>query len=335
MTSSASPGDALLARVFRDSVARHMISDVPVGSCLSGGIDSSGIVCEMRLQNRDGLIRTFSLEVPGTSFDEKKYQEIVAAQARTEHHSTSIDAEKLLEDLPDLVRVQEEPFENLSVYGQYLVMKMAHESGMKVLLDGQGADELLAGYHTFYGYDTFGKRWLFSRLPWFVRKMYKKPKWFRGEPRKMRAPRNLREALSLAFAAYSLPALLRFEDRNSMRWSIEARVPYLDREFVDACNSLDEKSKLEGKATKKALRGALRGIVPDVILDRRDKIGFWTPDRQLLERPEVRQFVAGIIESETFKRRPYWDATKVKLDAPDVWKLVLVELWLREYIDAP
>jgi asparagine synthase (glutamine-hydrolysing) len=320
-----------LAKVFRESVARHMISDVPVGSCLSGGIDSSGIVCEMRTLNPDGLIQTFSLEVPGTSFDERKYQQEVATAAKTLHHSTSIDPEKLLEDLPDLIRTQEEPFENLSVYGQYLVMKIAHESGLKVLLDGQGADELLAGYHTFYGYNAFGKRWLFARLPWFVRKKIKRPAWFQGEPRKMKYPRNLREALDLAFRSYSLPALLRFEDKNSMRWSIEARVPYLDREFVDACNSLDEKSKLDGTVTKKALRDSFRGLVPDVVLERRDKIGFWAPDRQLLERPEVRQFVAGIIESESFKSRPYWDATKVKLDDPDVWKLVLAELWLREF----
>lgn len=141
--------------LFEDSVRYRLISDVPVGSCLSGGIDSSAIVHAMRNLKDDGEIKTFSMVFPGKKQDESTFIDEVVAATKVEAHKVSPSTEDLLGDLYDLIRTQEEPFGSLSIYGQYKVMHLANRSGMKVLLDGQGSDEIFAGYFIYYKYYLF------------------------------------------------------------------------------------------------------------------------------------------------------------------------------------
>jgi len=141
--------------LFEDSIRYRLIADVPVGSCLSGGIDSSSIVCCMRDLARNNIIKTFSLVFPGLPMDESRYIDEVVRDTDVEAHTVTPTLGELIEDIDDLIWTQEEPFGTLSIYGQYRVMKLASQNGMKVLLDGQGGDEDFAGYSKYIDHYLF------------------------------------------------------------------------------------------------------------------------------------------------------------------------------------
>lgn len=140
--------------LIRSSVLMHLRADVPVGSCLSGGLDSSSIVGLMieilNKQNAKELLKTFSYSSGVTGVDEKEFIEILANYYNIDSHYTYASNEKLFEVLDDLVWFQDEPFCSTSIYAQWNVFKLSAENGVKVLLDGQGGDELLCGYGWFF-----------------------------------------------------------------------------------------------------------------------------------------------------------------------------------------
>jgi len=367
--------------LFSRAVKMRLVADVPVGSCLSGGLDSSSVVCIMRQIKPDADIKTFSLVFPGLEIDESQYQKAIVNKCNVEWYKTTFTAKDVLRDLEDLIQTQEEPFFTLSIYGQYRVMKLAREHAMKVLLDGQGSDEILAGYHYFFGYYYYE---LFRNLKWgrLIKEIinyrkntrsFKAVKYFAGLllPEKLQRlllnrstylskefikrfkhrkdPRFQRKELNEALinaVINNLPPLLRFEDKNAMRWSIETRVPFLDPELVEYVLSTPSDAKIKDGLTKVILRKALRGIVPDVILDRKDKIGFATPDREIANSSEIKKFIWDIINSESFKNRKYWDWKKIHKiyknnvsNSKDIfvgeaiWKVVILELWLRKWVE--
>ncbi|MEP6924227.1 MAG: asparagine synthase (glutamine-hydrolyzing) [Pyrinomonadaceae bacterium] len=142
--------------LFNESVKRRLRSDVPVGSSLSGGLDSSLIVCTIDRLNHEKQIRqaTFSARFKNFAKDEGKFMQVVIDRTRVEPHFVYPDDAGLAQNLERLFFHQEEPFGSASIYAQFCVMSLAKETGVTVLLDGQGADELLAGYH-FYFDDYF------------------------------------------------------------------------------------------------------------------------------------------------------------------------------------
>lgn len=369
---------------FTEAVRRRMRADVPVGSCLSGGLDSSSIACTMRRLSPEGEIEAFSLVFPGKEIDESSYQKEVVERCSLKWNTTTFTMEELLRDLQDLIYTQEEPFQTFSIYAQYRLMKLARERGIKVLLDGQGADEILGGYHYFFSFllaEHFRRlRWgrlikelleyrkVHGRLPprenfihsllpkALVRKLWRRNFSYlreefikRYEGRRSRDPvwkcRSFKEASLISETYLMLPLLLRFEDRNSMRWSVESRVPFCDHRLVEHVLALPTELIIGGGETKRVLREAMRGRLPERVRTRKDKIGFATPDRDLLMTGEGKSFAESIITSESFRSRPYWDAEKVeemlkehlsgrKNHAGVIWKLIIVELWLRRFIDA-
>ena len=140
--AAAAVGDVLAA-----SVRLHMRSDVPVGSCLSGGLDSSAIVAHMRrIAGREGRIHTFTYVADDPVLGEERFADLVSEREATTPHKTRPTPEDMTADFDRLVYVQDEPFAGTSIYAQLKVFELAHETGMKVMLDGQGADELFAGY---------------------------------------------------------------------------------------------------------------------------------------------------------------------------------------------
>ncbi|MEQ1920990.1 MAG: asparagine synthase (glutamine-hydrolyzing) [Pyrinomonadaceae bacterium] len=143
---------AKFRELFDSSVARRLRSDVPVGSSLSGGLDSSLIVCtiDRLIKEKDLHQATFSARFPGFAKDEGQYMQAVIDATAVEPHFVYPDEQGLIEDLEKLCHHQEEPFSTASIYAQYCVMRLAKENDVTVLLDGQGADELLAGYNTFF-----------------------------------------------------------------------------------------------------------------------------------------------------------------------------------------
>ncbi len=378
--------------LFRDAVQKTLLSDVPVGSCLSGGIDSSAIVLAMEaMKKRESYtlngskIKTFSLTFPGQLVDESRYQQEIRTLIDSDHYFTSPYPGDLISDIYDLIHTQEEPFTGTSVYGQYRVMKLARENNIKVLLDGQGADEILAGYHYFLGFyyyellrnlkvlklmkevkEYLSKSgsflpvlFLFMRvLPVFLKKLlyihYKNTflsqDFVKDHKHRIDIRWNistLNEALVKSVLIYSLPHLLRFEDKNSMRFSIESRVPFLDYRFVEYALSTPADYKIHKGVTKYGFRKANKSVLPTSILCRFDKIGFSTPEEDWLKNEKVKKFVMSVINSESFKSREYWDWSKVKetykrtlagkspkwFVGTDIWRCVSVELWMRIFID--
>jgi asparagine synthase (glutamine-hydrolysing) len=134
--------------LFSRSIPRRLRSDVPVGSSLSGGLDSSMVVGYMA-RNRDITQNTFSAAFPGFEKDESHYQKMMVDQINTNHHVTSPDMDTNMAHFDKILYHQEEPFSSLSIAVQYEVFKMARANNVTVLLDGQGADEILAGYSFF------------------------------------------------------------------------------------------------------------------------------------------------------------------------------------------
>lgn len=141
-------------QLFYTSVERRLRSDVQVGTSLSGGLDSSAVVCTIddMLKETHQKQKTFSAIFPGFAKDESRYIRMVIERTNVEPHFVTPDDDGMIRDLDRLIFHQEEPIGSASVYVQYCVMKLAKENGVTVLLDGQGADELLAGYHYYFNH---------------------------------------------------------------------------------------------------------------------------------------------------------------------------------------
>ncbi|SDJ09784.1 asparagine synthase (glutamine-hydrolyzing) [Billgrantia gudaonensis] len=319
-----------LRNLFLDSVALHLRSDVPVGVALSGGIDSSAVVSAVRHLEPDVPLNTFSYVSNDQSISEEKWIDLLNKEMGTREHKVIADEQELEADLDDMLLKQGEPFGSTSIYAQYRVYRLAKESGVTVTLDGQGADELLAGYSGYPGHrllslietkgwraaHQYAKRWaqspsrnyflawqyllkikLPNRLYSLARKKMGRdfePAWLNTEymaengvvfmeARALLSQKNqglrVKEALAHALMHHGLPSLLRHGDRNSMAFSIESRVPFLTIPLAEFLLSLPESYLVsEEGVTKHVFREAMRGIVPDSHLDRKDKIGFATPE---------------------------------------------------------
>ncbi|MBI38526.1 MAG: asparagine synthase (glutamine-hydrolyzing) [Leptospiraceae bacterium] len=347
-----------IRHIFLDNIRLHMRSDVPLGAALSGGIDSAAVVCGMRKVEPQAELHTFSFVAKGSEVDEEPWVDLVARHVNAHVHKVRVKPEELSQDLDTLLHTQGEPFGDTSIYAQYRVFQLAREKGIKVTLDGQGADELLAGYQ---GYPTARAHSLFETLRWltlsrFIRSWSQWPgrsrqlflkgalrgllprgifqimrKYSAGNPerewvdasrvkglslsattpgghqrsvRKRRLASELRRALT----GYGLSMLLRHGDRNSMHWSVESRVPFLTTEFARYTLKLPENYLLSSEGeTKSVFRAAMRGIVPDAILDRRDKIGFATPESDWLGKlqPEILKWLEAADTIPFVKPREY------------------------------
>lgn len=363
-----------IRELFADSVRYRMISDVIVGSCLSGGIDSSSIVCIMKKLVKNS-IETFSLVVPGSKYDESLFIDEVVDYIGAHSSKTSISANGLLKDLYDLIWTQEEPFGSLSIYGQYKVMELASKKGIKVVLDGQGGDELFAGYPEYldnYLFENLLKirldkifdqiiksnnsflnlctKYLLKKLGLniilneiYLRKLKFIKRFYNGENSFLRENFTLNQVLLNDITTYSIPKLLRFEDKNSMRWGVESRVPFLDYRFVEYATSLGSNYKIKNNQTKYIFRQAMESITPNRILSRSDKIGFSAPDAIMLNAPNISNLVKVILNSPEFNSRKFWDGAYVrklfdehligKKDSSLIlWRIIITELWYRIFI---
>ena len=320
--------------MFLDNVRLHMRSDVALGAALSGGVDSSAIVCAMRKLEPDAPLHTFSFIAAGSHVSEETWVDRINQHVGAVPHKVVVSSEELASDLEDLIETQGEPFGSTSIYAQYRVFKLARDHGITVTLDGQGADEMMGGYNGYPGQrirslldeHRLVQAWHFlndwsdwpgrSRLEgikrvlgeysegWLHNAMRRlngmdsEPEWIRPGPLreagvKLRFPeqpvlerlpgRRMMGDLAMALNRRGLLGLLRHGDRNSMRFSVESRVPFLTMDMADFVLSLPEDYlvSMQGE-TKRILRSAMRGIVPDEVLDRRDKIGFATPEREWL-----------------------------------------------------
>ncbi len=354
--------------ILQDSVRLRLRSDVPVGTCLSGGLDSSTITVLINNMIRSENIssvgdrqNTFSACYSDTRFDESEYMDCVINASGVTAHKAYPQPEDIVPDLEKLIYMQDEPFNSLSVYSQYRVMKLAGKH-VKVILDGQGADEQLAGY---LGYQAaYIKSLKSSPIRMFLEisgsiryhglfflnaitqlNLRKKRRSFirSNVQAKNRYGGTLDEVLQNEILNSNLQALLHYEDRNSMAFSIESRVPFLDYRFAEYTASLPLNQKIRCGVTKYVLRNAIRGIVPEKIRTRMDKMGFVTPE-EVWMGDNLYEYVADVFNSDSFKQRKYWDADKVKEEfrqyylgksgySPEFWRVLCAELWLRIFFD--
>jgi asparagine synthase (glutamine-hydrolysing) len=334
-----------MRELFLESVQLHLRSDVPLGVALSGGIDSSAITSAIRHFGGASVdLRTFSYLAREPGLDEEQWVDIVVGATGATSYRTTVGPNELIADLDELIRVQGEPFGSTSIYAQHRVFRLAAENGVKVMLDGQGADELLAGYRPYLasryvsllreGHPVEALRFLRrsasssgSNTAWktvaraaaatapeplvralrrFGERHVHQPglnqRWIEqrldGPARPLSdRPLPLSAALREEIRRTSLPALLRYEDRNSMAFSIESRVPFLTPQLAELALGLPDAFLISDDGTSKAVfRAAMRGLVPDAILDRRDKVGFATPEHNWLL--SAKNWVEGVLGSE-------------------------------------
>jgi len=374
--NGSSPGKEVenTRRLFVEAIRRQLVSDVPVGTCLSGGIDSSSIVCAIEkfrakaTISSDERIKTFSAVFPGYPIDESRYARTVCEVAKAEHNPVQPTANELWQDLPLLVKCQEEPFASTSIYAQYRVMKRAKERGITVLLDGQGNDELLCGYIPLYlqYLQMLKKHGKYCRLltegirsfdllsplikphirPYLIgllahgKSLVRRALPIRAITVSRGSENDLPSTLEVLTSVNGLPALLRYEDKNSMWHSIEARVPFLDRPFFEYVASLPLDRKLCDGWTKYIFRRAMSGILPEEIRLRRSKIGFETPEKRWIEKDLRGRLQEFFSKKELVASRFYdVDALRKLLNKPKltsnetsfIWRILNLELWYRQF----
>ena len=370
-------------QTFIDAVKLRMRSDVPVGVCLSGGLDSSAITSVIMDELKVNNLNTFSAVYGKDSWaDESNFIDLYNNKPG-QRHFISPSSETLLKDIDSFIVCQAEPVPSTSPYAQYKVMELAKEN-IVVTLDGQGADELLGGYHYFFGfyYKDLLKKFklitLFKEIFYYL-KIHKslfaiKTFVFFLLPKKARtsikvafmdyfnqkfideninsnnvisdtlfSSESLQAALINHFE-YKLEHLLKWEDRNSMFFSLEARVPFLDHILVERTLATKSDLIIRNGMTKYLLRESLKDILPEPIKNRVDKKGFSTPQDEWFRTKEWQKIIQDIINSESFKNRNFYNVQKVKEKyqkhlnkevniSKEIWKWIHLELWYRKYID--
>lgn len=312
--------EAKFRELFLDSIRLHMRSDVEVGGCLSGGLDSSAIASAVAIEFPNSDFQTFTVYYDGENeVDERPWaNEVVNAYPVLKPHFMKPGAEQIASSFERALYHADVPVAGSSPISQYFVMELAAKHKIKVLLDGQGSDEFLGGYmHSFYRKigglfasmqpgkamtewnahanmqqmkgsrkrDVLMKSLLTTMLSEQKAYSLEYKNYFPYLGPSQRAPfhlqkRNesrLKQFLYHLLFTTSLPTLLQFEDRNSMAFSIESRVPFLDHRLVEFAFSLNDEDLIHYGVTKSILRTSLKGILPKAISERKDKKGFVTP----------------------------------------------------------
>jgi asparagine synthase (glutamine-hydrolysing) len=375
--------------VLRDGLAEavrvHLRSDVPLGVCLSGGLDSSAIV---GLASRHAQrVKTFTIYFDdGPDYDEREHAHAVVQRFGADASERLVSGGAFVDELKRIVWHLDEPSLALGVYPQWHVMALAREGGVKVVLDGQGGDEVFAGYTNYAPQHLYG---LLGSAPgrfpleamalglnqgWQTARsaatsavaMRLRPPVAASAADKLDAELLTAELRQLADVSHDewrlwprvfdgwlsnvlyweltrtrLPALLRYEDRLSMAFSIESRVPFLDHRLVELAFALPDAVKRSAGWSKYGMRRALEGVLPRSIVWRRDKKGFPTPvahwlrdergaaaldllrdparhSRKLLPQPTLDRFVQEHVEGRADRS---WQ----------LWRALSLELWLEAF----
>jgi len=364
--------------LLSDSVRLRLRSDVPVGSSLSGGLDSSTIVSLVANESPQEGQQTFSARFEDELFDEGPHIQRITARTGVRNYSTYPNPQNLPEEMESLTWQQDAPFNSSSIYAQWCVMRLAHDSGVTVLLDGQGGDEVLAGYHSYFSahFMNLLKRFRFLKaaaglrrysnahgnrqlpliisglLPAGLRSSAKG--WLRPLAIRKDFGRNfghapvatrkkfhhpLHQSLYETLTQSSLPQLLRYADRNSMAFSVEVRLPFLDHRLVEYLLAIPAEQKIDGVTTKAVLREAMSGILPEEIRTRKDKLGFAPPESEWLRGP-LREWVEDMFSSVQFRQREWVDVSaldRVWSRFKDgetalhgvLWRWLSLETWMR------
>jgi asparagine synthase (glutamine-hydrolysing) len=357
------------------SVSMRLRSDVPIGTSLSGGLDSSTVVALVaKMKDARGLVtqNTFSARFDDDpALSEGPYIDLVAAATGVKAHMVTPDPNRLVEESRSLHYHQEEPFLSASIYLQWCVARLAAAKATTVILDGQGADELLGGYQHYFPSHQLdlvesGQWWpavretaLFSgRLKQASRQFPDSSRRFNRRASlsvarlavsalRNRRPRTeggrYRSQRARALTHDSLPQLLRYADRNSMAFSRETRLPFLDYDLVDFVAGLPERAIVADGWQKLILRRAGEGLVPARVLWRADKMGYAAPlDRWLRNGMKTwahdRLFSGPITHLDAYDRgslQRMWDEHQSAAAERSwaLWRWISLNEWLSMFED--
>jgi asparagine synthase (glutamine-hydrolysing) len=383
--------------LFKESVKLRLMADVPLGMFLSGGIDSSAI-CAMMAEMVSEPIKTFSVGFKEREANEFHYARIVSKAFGTDHHEITISPEQFFSELPNLIYHEDEPLGFDSSIPLYFVSKLA-EKHVKVVLTGEGSDEIMAGYGRYsktlmllnYGekYESLTPKFVrsavkssvgilpdlmnkklrrtfltrkadvenlfFDNFSIFNKKMQSEmfsgatkarigelnPYVYQNEWFESSDAKDLLDKLLYVDSKTYLHELLMKQDQMSMAASIESRVPFLDHKLVEYTSKLPEKMKIRGNETKWILREAMKGILPDEILNR-EKMGFPVPLGNWL-RNEFKSYVDEYVLSERTIERGIFNADYLRElvakhnagaeNAARIFRLINFEIWIRRFID--
>jgi asparagine synthase (glutamine-hydrolysing) len=393
----------LLHELLVNTTRAHLISDVRAGSCLSGGLDSSAVVALIGKIWREqpeaasalgDQFHTFTSCYDYPELDERQYALTVAHAIGASPTLVFPSPADFWDSFAAMAWHQDMPFPGLSFYAQWRVMRTARETGVKVLLDGQGGDEVFGGYAKFrYAYlaSLFrsGRISTMTREAWATlqhRDLYVLDvrQGYRYLPPKLRALLGVDSLLQQVLRADwsravrdestpatrwwrhaagsratdslsvvqsiqledllvdTLPFILRMEDRSSMAFSIEARVPLLDHKLVEFGLSLPDHQKIQNGFSKAAVREAVRGLMPEAVRLRRTKLGFAGADRRWLSgdlRPQVTELIEDRLRCERFVdpeplRKWYRSpgASNASAEAYDsLFRVLALEMWMRAF----
>lgn len=367
-------------KLFEDSIILHLRSDVPVASCLSGGLDSSAIVSMVQNLNPNHPYKSFSVYYDESGdVDERPFiKEVIKKFPAIKPFYFKPTNNDVAEAFSNAMRHADVPASGSSFLSQYFLMQLIAQHKIKVVLDGQGSDEYLSGYmHTFYrivadkmvqfkfssafniskqvNYNQ-GKSSsaLFAHLgksamslfcdehklysteykyyhP-FVANINSSKEVFELEKTKGNKTDNF--LYHLLFTT-SLPSLLQYEDRNSMAFSIESRVPFLDHRLVEFAFTLNNNDKINGSTTKYILRESLKDILPDAVYNRTDKKGFVTPGENKWLRGPLSHLLEANFSNNNLLRK---EKVKQLVDeykkgnnthAQLIWRIASLNYWIK------
>lgn len=297
---------------FTNTVDMHLRADVPVGTFLSGGIDSSSITCFAANNKKQSELHTFSAILPYYHPENDLIKEIEKLNTKIISHKFLLSGENFFDDIPNIIFHHDEPILDGSMYAHFKLCEMAKQFGIKVLLSGSGGDELFGGYashiyayqakllsdfrildyiknlielkkNTSYSYNNLLFKSIYECLPISFRRFVKnKQLRFRDSHLlvKPKIPHFYYENsdpyysnLVNNYKSWTMPPYLHYEDRNSMAFGIETRVPFMDHKLIEFVLQFSSDDFIRG-SSKSLLRKSFRGIVPDSVLQQRGKYGF-------------------------------------------------------------
>jgi len=339
-------------KLFFDAVSLRFRADVPVSVLLSGGLDSSAIASAAAILNPAKEITAISAVYEGDPMDEKKFAvKVVEKYKNLKPIWVEIKKGEFFESLKKTIYHEEMPLPDGSMVSHFILMEKINKNKIKVVLTGQGGDEILGGYvHTFlpayeadrirnFKFQKNSLRGFFHALPYCIKNFFKLLFIFKNDGKFFKDKKNLflvdkfykhffgktilSSYLINSLKYWSLPGFLHYEDRNSMAFSIEARGPFLDYRLVEFMVSLPNDFKIKDGIGKRILRESMKNVIPEEILKRNDKQGFYAP----IEKWD-KEIPLDFLDDKDFRKEfNYINFKEIQKSKKMKWRIYTLWLW--------